>query len=193
MFLNCSTCFERQTAHHQELKNCNCSLWFYILCDCRELSWLSHDSCRQPQTYVKPEAAITVFELLMLGGLSLETCWAIKKHWNSKFYYTFASCWLFIYDLYYDARTHEYQVSKQEVISKTTFIISPVCVTECWLWCLRESHGLWLTTPHGQWRPRSRFRKIRTSPVDQEWHNGRKTSSFAVDCALLQLKLPALP
>jgi len=30
MFLNCSTCFERRTAHHQELKNCNCSLWFYI-------------------------------------------------------------------------------------------------------------------------------------------------------------------
>jgi hypothetical protein len=30
-------------------------------------------SCRQPQTYVKPEAAITVFELLMMSGLSLET------------------------------------------------------------------------------------------------------------------------
>jgi len=30
MFLNCSTCFERHTLHHQELKNCNCSLWFYI-------------------------------------------------------------------------------------------------------------------------------------------------------------------
>ena len=30
MFLNCSTCFGRHTAHHQELKNCNCSLWFYI-------------------------------------------------------------------------------------------------------------------------------------------------------------------
>ena len=28
MFLNCSTCFGRHTAHHQELKNCNCSLWF---------------------------------------------------------------------------------------------------------------------------------------------------------------------
>ena len=26
--------------------------------------------------------------------------------------------------------------SKQEVISKMTFIISPVCVTECWLWGL---------------------------------------------------------
>jgi len=39
------------------------------------------------------------FELLMMSGMSLETCWTIKKHWNNKFYYTFASCWLFIYDL----------------------------------------------------------------------------------------------
>jgi hypothetical protein len=31
-------------------------------------------SCRQPQTYVKPEAAITVFELLMMSVVSLETC-----------------------------------------------------------------------------------------------------------------------
>jgi len=30
---------------------------------------------------------------------SLETCWAIMKHWNKKFYYTVASCWLFLYDL----------------------------------------------------------------------------------------------
>jgi len=30
MFLNWSTCFERHIAHHQELKNCNYSLWFYI-------------------------------------------------------------------------------------------------------------------------------------------------------------------
>ena len=31
-------------------------------------------SCRKPQTYVKPEAAITVFDLLMMSGVSLETC-----------------------------------------------------------------------------------------------------------------------
>jgi len=37
------------------------------------------------------EAAITVLELLMLGGLSPETCSAIKKHRNNKFYYTVAS------------------------------------------------------------------------------------------------------
>jgi len=30
MFLNCLKCFGRHTAHHQELRNCNCSLWFYI-------------------------------------------------------------------------------------------------------------------------------------------------------------------
>jgi len=60
--------------------------------------------------YVKPEAAITVFELPMMSGVSLETCSAINKHWNNKFYYTVASCWLFLYDLYYDARIHEHQV-----------------------------------------------------------------------------------
>jgi hypothetical protein len=64
MFLNCSTCFERHTSHRQELKNCNCSrLWFYIRL------WLQ----------------LQFFELLMMSGASLETCWAIKKHWNNKF------------------------------------------------------------------------------------------------------------
>ena len=28
--INCSTCIERHTDHHQELKNCNCSLCLYI-------------------------------------------------------------------------------------------------------------------------------------------------------------------
>jgi hypothetical protein len=57
------------------------------------------------------EAAITVFELLMMSGVSLETRWAIKKHLNNKFYYTVASGWLFLYDLYYDARIHEHQLN----------------------------------------------------------------------------------
>jgi len=40
---------------------------------CRPLRWLSHWSGRQPKMYVKPEAAITVFELPMMGGVSPET------------------------------------------------------------------------------------------------------------------------
>jgi hypothetical protein len=34
----------------------------------------------------------------MMSGVSLETCWGIKKHWSNKLYYTVASCWLFLYD-----------------------------------------------------------------------------------------------
>jgi hypothetical protein len=99
MFLNCSTCFGQHTAHHQELKNCNCSLWFYLC------FWLPAAAMAQPsqrpatKKYVKPEAAITVFELLMMGGVLPGTCWAIKKHWNNKFYYTVASCCFFLRDL----------------------------------------------------------------------------------------------
>jgi hypothetical protein len=100
LFLNCSTCFRRHTAHHQELKNCNCRFWFYIR------FWLP--------------AAITVFELLMMGGVSPETCWEIKKQWNNKFYYTVASCWLFLWDLYYNARIHEHKKCKQSGV----FVIS---------------------------------------------------------------------
>jgi len=78
MFLNWSTCFGRDIAHHQELKNCNRSLWFYIrfwLPAAAMAVWeLSNRSGRQPKTYEKPEAAITVFELLMMGGVSPETC-----------------------------------------------------------------------------------------------------------------------
>jgi len=54
--------------------------------------FLNHYSGRLPQTYVKPETAITVFELLMMSGVSPETCWAIKKHWNNEFYFMVASC-----------------------------------------------------------------------------------------------------
>jgi len=34
----------------------------------------------------------------MMGGVSPETCWAIKKHCNNKFYYTVASCWFFLWE-----------------------------------------------------------------------------------------------
>jgi hypothetical protein len=71
---------------------------FTYIFGCRlPLRWLSHRSGnRQPKTYVKQEAAITVLELLMMNSVLPETCCEIKKHWNNKFYYTFASCWLFL-------------------------------------------------------------------------------------------------
>jgi hypothetical protein len=45
-----------------------------IFFGCRPLRWLSHCSGRQPKTYVKPEVAITLFELLMMEGVSPEIC-----------------------------------------------------------------------------------------------------------------------
>ena len=51
---------------------------FTYVFGCRPLRWLSHRSGRQPKTYVKPKAAITVFELLMMGGVSPEICWAVN-------------------------------------------------------------------------------------------------------------------
>jgi len=62
MILNCSTCFERHTAHHQEVKKTVIAAsGFTYVSGCRPLRWLSH---------VKTEPAITVFELLMMGGVS---------------------------------------------------------------------------------------------------------------------------
>jgi len=62
VFLNCSTCFRRHTAHHQELR------------------WLSHRSGLQPKTYVKPKDAITVFERLIMGGLPPKHFEQLKKN-----------------------------------------------------------------------------------------------------------------
>ena len=48
------------------------------------------------------------FRLLMMGGVSPETCWASYKYGIIKFWYIVASCWIFLYELYYDARIHEH-------------------------------------------------------------------------------------
>jgi hypothetical protein len=81
----------RHTAHHQELKTVIAASGFIYVFGSRPLRWLSHRSGRLPKTCVKPEAAITVLEFLMMGGVAPETCLAIKKQWNNKFYYTVAS------------------------------------------------------------------------------------------------------
>jgi hypothetical protein len=65
----------------------------------------------------------------MMSGVSLETCWKIKKHWNSKFYYTVASCLLFLYDVYYDARIHKHQFHFLRILMYQTSIMI-ILVTE---------------------------------------------------------------
>ena len=74
MFLNCSTCLGDTPPIIRSSKTVIAAFGFTYDFGCRPLRWLSHRSGRLPRTYVKPEAAITVFELLMMSGVSLETC-----------------------------------------------------------------------------------------------------------------------
>jgi hypothetical protein len=50
------------------------------------------------------------FRLLMMGGVSPETRRASYKYGIIKFWYIVASCWIFLYELYCDARNHKHQV-----------------------------------------------------------------------------------
>jgi len=102
-FIYSSTCFGRSPARHQKLNDCSGSLWFYprivvivVLC-----SWSGQPARPRTQhgyhhdTKVKPEAATAVNELLMIGGRTPETCWAVNKRQDNEL----ENCciWLVIY------------------------------------------------------------------------------------------------
>ena len=86
-FIYSSTYFGCSPAHHQELNHCSSSLWFYLRIVV--IAGYHHD------TNVKPEAATAVIELLMMGGRTPETCWAVNKRQGNKL----ENCciWLVIY------------------------------------------------------------------------------------------------
>ena len=91
-FVYSSICFGRFPAHHQELNDCSGGLWFYlrivvIVVPC---SWLDRPARPRTQhdchhdTKVKSEATTAVIELLMMGGKTPETCWAVNKRQDNK-------------------------------------------------------------------------------------------------------------
>ena len=133
LFIWSSTCFGRHTTHHQEPKSALAASGFSYVQGCWMCSWLTlsgtydvrHMRCQahtlsgtyvpdndhqlhvlQPSTYEKPVAASAG-----LGSwwwaVSPETCWASYKNGIIKFWYTVVSCWIFLYEFYYDARIHD--------------------------------------------------------------------------------------
>jgi hypothetical protein len=82
-FTHSSTCFGIPYAHHQELKNCSSSLWFYLrsvviavlLFVVGPAGQPDHDQqhCYHHAPKVEPEAATAVVEILMLGVRTPET------------------------------------------------------------------------------------------------------------------------
>jgi len=125
IFILSSTCFGRHTAHHQEPKTALAASGFSYVEGCWTCSWwtLSGTYCAwqrppttRPTTFNvwKTRGCQCSFKFLMMGGVSPETCQASYKYGIIKFWYIVASCWIFIYDLYYVARIHEHQVYKRE-------------------------------------------------------------------------------
>jgi hypothetical protein len=81
-FVYSSTCFERFSAHHQELNDCSGSLWFYlrIVVTVVLRSWSGRPVQPRTQhdfhhdTKEKSEATTAVIELLMMDRKTPETC-----------------------------------------------------------------------------------------------------------------------
>ena len=87
-FIYSSTCFGRSPSYHQELNDYSSSLWFYLRIVV--ISWSGRPARPRTQhgyhhdTKVKPEAATAVIELLMIGGRTPETCWAVNERQDNK-------------------------------------------------------------------------------------------------------------
>ena len=74
-FIYSSTCFGHFPAHHQELNDCSGSLWS---------GWPRTQHDYHHDTKVKSKATTAVIELLMMGGKTPETCWAVNRRQNNK-------------------------------------------------------------------------------------------------------------
>jgi len=98
IFIWSSTCFGRHTAHHQEPKTAmpaygfsyvegcwTCSRWTIsclglCLCLCLCLTTSANYASKKPSMYEKTRGCQCSFRLLMMGGVSPETCWASYKY-----------------------------------------------------------------------------------------------------------------
>jgi hypothetical protein len=99
-FIYSSTCFGRFLAHRQDLNDCSGSLWFtfvswWQLCCVRgragQSAGLTTNTARlSPRYEGKPEATTAVIELLMMGGNTPKTCWAVNKRQGNKR----KNCWM---------------------------------------------------------------------------------------------------
>jgi uncharacterized membrane protein YhaH (DUF805 family) len=88
------TCFGRFFVHHQRLNDCSGSLWFYlcivvtvVLClwsGRRPAGPTTNTARLSPRYEGKTEAVTAVTELLIMGGKTPETCWAVNKRQDNK-------------------------------------------------------------------------------------------------------------
>jgi len=69
---------------------------------CEQCAWQRPPTTRPTTFYVwKTRGCQCSFRLLMMSGVSPETCWASYKYGIIKFWYIVASCWIFVYETAY--------------------------------------------------------------------------------------------
>jgi len=98
IFIWSSTCFGWHTAHRQEPKTALAVSGFAYVegcwtCGCWTQS-SNYTSNNLPRT--QNQRLLVRFRLLIMGGVSPETCWASYKYKIIKFWYTVLSCWIFL-------------------------------------------------------------------------------------------------
>ena len=102
IFIWSSTCFGRHTVHHQEPKTALAASGFSYVKGCwmcrggrcqEQCAWQRPPTTRPTTFHVwKTRGYQCSFRLLMMGGMSPETCWASYKYRIIKFWYIVASC-----------------------------------------------------------------------------------------------------
>ena len=106
IFIWNSTCFRRHTAYYQETKTALTASGFYTWkvvgrvdggC-CQAQAWQRPPITRPTTFHIwKTRGCQCSFRLLMMGGVSPETCWASYKYGIIKVWYIIASCWIFFF------------------------------------------------------------------------------------------------
>jgi hypothetical protein len=71
----------------------------------------THCAWQRPTTFHiwKTRGCQCSFRILMMGGVSPETCWASYKYGIIKVWYIVSTCWICICELCYDARIHKHK------------------------------------------------------------------------------------
>ena len=85
-------------------------IWWPAVTGCTFCAWQRPPTTRPTTFHVwKTGGCQCSFGLLMMDGVSSETCWASYRYGIIKFWYIVAFCWIFLYEVYYDARIYEQQ------------------------------------------------------------------------------------
>jgi hypothetical protein len=140
------TCFERHTTHHEEPKTTlaasgfacvegcwTCSCWWKVVGRVVYFAW-QRPATTRPATFhaCKTKGCECSFRLLIIGGVSPETCWSSYKYEINVD--TLLHLVGFLYELYYDARNHEHQNFRNMHLIPTSTFFSRGAATQRGSW-----------------------------------------------------------